>query len=175
LSLSHLERTLPGLLEHRVPVRRNIDWARIERGLGTRLPSDFVELSEAYAPLIIDDFLALHMPVPGEEDKFVSVAQGILENLASLRESDMSHGHVPFPEKGGLIPWGDSDEGDMLYWRTRGDNPDEWTVVVSGAWDDWPEFPGSLTEYLAGLISGTVPAEGLPQGFPGPDPVITTD
>ncbi|GBQ02693.1 hypothetical protein SSP531S_41560 [Streptomyces spongiicola] len=51
MSLSLLERTLPGLLEHRMPVRRSIDWARIERDSGTRLPTDFVELSEAYAPL----------------------------------------------------------------------------------------------------------------------------
>jgi hypothetical protein len=175
LSLSLLERALPGLREHRLPVRRNIDWGRIESLLGTPLPSDFVELSECYPPLIIDEFLALHMPVAGEEDEFVAGAKGIIENLASLRDSDMSHGHVPFPEKGGLIPWGDSDEGDMFYWRTVGDSPDEWTVVLSGSWDDWPQFPVSLTEYLAGLISGTVPAEGLPQGWPGPDPRVTAD
>ncbi|OIJ86741.1 hypothetical protein BIV24_26070 [Streptomyces colonosanans] len=98
-----------------------------------------------------------------------------MTNLGDLRDSGMSHGYVPFPESGGLVPWGDSIDGDVFYWRTNGGDPQGWTVLVSGHNDDWCEFEMGVTEYLAGLVSGTVPPDGLPPDFPGATPVVEAD
>jgi hypothetical protein len=61
-----------------------------------------------------------------------------------------------------LIPFAWTDDGDDLFWLSRGP-PAEWPVVV---WDrglSEPEvFECGLTDFLAGLASGEV----LPKEFP---------
>ncbi|GHC69572.1 hypothetical protein GCM10010349_44470 [Streptomyces flavofungini] len=175
MSVQDLERVLPALLRHRAPTARTIDWDALSGALGTALPSDFMELTEKYPALAIGDFLAIHIPDPGEEHSFVEGMREDLEVLGDLRDSGMSHGHVPYPEARGLLPWGDSSDGDLFYWKTTDEGPDTWTILVSGRNDDWCEFKGGLTEYLAGLVSGTVPPDGLPPDFPGRTPSVDSD
>ncbi|MEU1202383.1 hypothetical protein ABZ446_40055 [Streptomyces sp. NPDC005813] len=175
MSLRQLEEALPALLEIRTDEPRGIDWNFLTEETGIVFPPDFVELVEAYPPFTVDEFLGLHIPSPGEEAQFVSGMRGFLGNLSSLRDSDMSHGYVPYPEPGGLVPWGDSCDGDVFFWRANETNPQSWTILVSGHNDDWCEFKGTLTEYLAGLVTGAVPPDGLPPDFPGATPVIEAD
>lgn len=139
------------------------------------IPSDFVEMCEAYPPCSVDEFLSVHIPTPGRERFFVRSVRETLNGLAEFRDSGWSHGYVPYPEPGGLIPWGDSVDGDYFYWRTYEDVTRPWTILVCGANDDWCEYDGSLTSYLAGLVRGTVPPDGLPPDFPGRTPSIESD
>ncbi|MFI9411376.1 hypothetical protein [Nocardia gamkensis] len=62
----------------------------------------------------------------------------------------------------------------FAVWRPETSAADSasWSVLVSGHNDDWHEYAGDLTSYLAGLVRGTVPPDGLPPDFPGPTPVI---
>ncbi|WP_405660191.1 hypothetical protein [Streptomyces sp. RK9] len=175
MSVQELEQELPELLRHRAPATRAIDWEGISEALGTALPSDFTELSEKYPALAIDDFLSIHIPAPGEERYFISGTRKLLDALRDRRDAGRSHGYVPHPEPGGLLPWGDSSDGDLFYWRTTDEGPDTWTILVSGRNDDWCEFRGGLTEYLAGLVSGAVPPDGLPPDFPGRTPSVDSD
>ena len=175
LSLQELEEAVPALLDIRSVERRSIDWEFIRREIGVVLPPDFVALAEAYPRFTVDDFLGLLIPSPGEEKYFVSGARELLGDLAMLRDAGMSHGHVPFPEPGGLFPWGGSCEGDYFYWKTSTEDSASWSVLVSGHNDDWCGYAGDLTSYLAGLVRGTVPPDGLPPDFPGPKPVIEAD
>ncbi len=172
VSLRELEEAVPALLDIRSVERRSIDWAFIRREIGVVLPPDFVALAEAYPPFTVDDFLGLHLPSPGKEKNFVRGARAMLGDLAELRDTGMSHGHVPFPEPGGLFPWGDSCEGDVFHWKTSAADSASWSVLVSGHNDDWCGYAGDLTSYLAGLVRGTVPPDGLPPDFPGRTPVI---
>ncbi|WP_157171041.1 hypothetical protein [Nocardia araoensis] len=121
------------------------------------------------------DFLGVHIPSPGEEKYFVRGVQEFRGYLAEFRDAGMSHGHVPFPEPGGLLPWGDSAEGDRFCWKTSEADSASWSVLVIGRNDDWCGYAGDLTSYLAGLARGTVPPDGLPPDFPGRTPVIEAD
>ncbi len=138
-----------------------------------RLPSDFVELSTFHESVVLDDFLSLLIPVPGDEAGFVSAVQALLSTLGDLRDSDMTDGHVPFPEPGGLLPWANSNEGDLLFWKTGDPDPDRWPVVVGDGISDWEETRETLTGFLTGLVRGTVESEILPAGFPSADAVVT--
>lgn len=131
-----------------------------------------MELSEHYSLLVLDEFLSVHIPDPGAEEEFISVAGEFLSDLDSLRAAGMSHGYAPHPADGGLFPWADSVEGDTWYWKTGGPDPDTWPVVVSGHNDDWFEVDVGLTAYLAGLVRGTIPPDGLPPDFPGRTPTV---
>ncbi|MGA4840063.1 hypothetical protein [Streptomyces sp. G45] len=122
--------------------------------------------------MTIDEFLAILIPSPGGERFFISGVRRLLDLLRHRRDRGASHGYVPYPEAHGLLPWGSSSEGDIFYWKTSDEGPDSWTILVSGRNDDWCEFQGSLTEYLAGLVSGAVPPDGLPPDFPGRTPTV---
>ncbi|MBD0740321.1 hypothetical protein BGM09_13120 [Streptomyces sp. CBMA29] len=175
MSLRDLEEALPALLAIRSVETRRIDWEFITREVGVSFPADFVELAEAYPSFSVDDFLGLLIPSPGEEKYFVSGVRRLLADLADLADSEMSHGYAAFPASGGLLPWGSSCESDTFYWRTAGEDPDSWTVLVSGHNDDWVSYPGDLTSYLAAKMRGTVPPDGLPPDFPSPVPVVEAD
>ncbi|MFB8210971.1 MULTISPECIES: hypothetical protein [unclassified Streptomyces] len=167
--LSDLERVLPGLRARRPSQGRTIDWQEFARVLGTDLPSDYKELSEAYPTFTVGGFLVVGAPRPGQEAQSAAGklrALGVLEELA---EDDMSHGYVPYPQPGGLLHCAETSSGDLFYWRTGDPDPDAWPVVVSTRNDDWWEHEDGLLSLLTGLISGEVPPWGLPEPFLGSD------
>ena len=58
-----------------------------------------------------------------------------------------------WPSPGGLLPFGNTTNGDVLYWRTRG-TPNKWTVVIEGpSTHQFEEFPISTTAFLHALLS----------------------
>ena len=65
---------------------------------------------------------------------------------------------IVFPAEGGLLPWGDWDEGFILTWRTSVLHPSMWPVVVVGPREDMVEtYDFGMTEYLArsmGIVEG---------------------
>ena len=85
--------------------------------------------------------------------------------LRAIKE-DFGEEEVPYPlypDPGGLFPWAVSDNGDVLYWLTRG-SPDEWEIVVNES--RGPQFEGfkePMTYFLAKLISGEIVSEILPR------------
>jgi hypothetical protein len=61
-----------------------------------------------------------------------------------------------FPEVGGLLPWAATDNGDRLYWRTKGE-PDAWPVVV---WEsrgpEYETYAFSMSGFLLGWLKGDI-------------------
>lgn len=133
--------------------------------LGTDLPRDYKELSEAYPPLTVGGFLLVSTPRPGQEAKSAAGKLRALDVLEDLAEADMAHGYVPYPQPGGLLHCAETSSGDIFYWRTGNPDPDTWPVVVSTRNDDWWEYDKGLVSLLVGLISGEVPPYGLPDPF----------
>ncbi|MFJ8660789.1 hypothetical protein [Streptomyces sp. NPDC093795] len=131
-----------------------------------------MELAEAYPAFSLSDFLSVHLPDPGREAEFADGVRESLRALASLSDDDMTEGYVPYPAAGGLIPWGDSAEGDTFYWHTVAEDPDAWTVVVETTNGYWATYDGTLTDYLTGLAAGAVEPDGLPSEFPGDNPSV---
>ncbi|MEU6550480.1 hypothetical protein ABZ915_09355 [Streptomyces sp. NPDC046915] len=171
LRVEELEAVLPSMTRWRVPGGRHVDWAALEAGLGTALPSDFRSLAEAYPVLIVDGFLSVSVPRPGTEVLWASGCRQD-EILQDLYEMGDTEGYVPYPEPGGLISWAESDSGDSFYWRTSPADPDAWTVVVRGANGDWSEFPVGAVEFLAGVYGRTIDVPGMPRDFPCENPQV---
>lgn len=169
--LQELEAVLPAMTRWRVPGGRSVDWAVLEGSLGTALPSDFRSLAEAYPILLVGDFLSVSVPRPGAEVYWASGARDD-EILQDWYEMEDMQDYVPFPQPGGLISWGESNCGDVFYWRTSPSDPDVWPVVVRTDNGDWNEFPVGVVEFLTGVYGRTIDVPGMPGGFPSDSPEV---
>ncbi|MEU2051412.1 MULTISPECIES: hypothetical protein [Streptomyces] len=179
MSLTELEGILPTLAPQAAPDRQ-IAWPVIHDGLGTNLPSDFRQLCERYDYLVIDRFLSVPIPAPGHEQEFVNSAWHDIRSVEVLTGPNPSHPNRAYTMDAaeGLIPWANSVEGDVWYWRVEGNDPDRWPVVVGNRNDDcedWAAVEVTATSYLTGLIRGDIPGDGLPEGFPGRNPSVHAD
>ncbi|MEU9066164.1 SMI1/KNR4 family protein [Streptomyces sp. NPDC048109] len=170
--IGDLERVLPGLRAQRPERSRRVDWAEYARALGTDVPGDYKELSEAYPTFTVGGFLIVGTPRPGNEEASARAKLDALDVLEDLAEDDMAGGYVPYPRPGGLLHCAETSSGDLFYWRTGGADPDSWPVVVSTRNDDWWEYDKGLVSLLAGLISGDVTPRGLPDPFLGDDRTV---
>jgi hypothetical protein len=83
------------------PARRpDVDWARTEADLGTRLPRDYKRMVETFGTGSFDGYLDLDQE-PG----------------TYLRED-------------GLLIWAGTEHEDLYCWRTDDGDPDRWLVTV---------------------------------------------
>lgn len=146
-----------------------MDWKVVEADLGTALPADYKALADHYPGVLVDSFLAVFHPVPREGNfslrEFADQTLGYLR----LRREDLPH-HVPyalFPEPGGLLPWGVTDNNNFLFWLTAG-QPDEWQVVVTDN-EEWWTHRGSMRSFLAGVLRKEIRCPVLPDDFPDDD------
>ncbi|WP_415951586.1 SMI1/KNR4 family protein [Streptomyces sp. KLOTTS4A1] len=83
------------------PARRpDLDWAEVESRLGTALPSDYKRMVETFGEGAFDGYLGLNQ-----------------EPWTDLRDE-------------GLLIWAGTEHEDLYCWRSDGDDPDLWPVVV---------------------------------------------
>ncbi len=93
-ALAALEGAVPGLLALRGGAAGRVDWAVVERGLGTALPGDFKLLAEVYPPLLFGDYLSFWTPRPGAEEAWVKASPSALgASPGSTRGRGCRRGH----------------------------------------------------------------------------------
>ncbi len=134
-------------------------WGPVEAELGTRLPQDYKDFVRIYGCGYLLDFMWIYVPYFWNRDaRLVSVVRAIYRN--TIDDNDL--GHTIWPAPGGLLPFGHTSNGDYLYWKAEGD-PDAWTVAIWSRGDLELEYLGcGLTDFLAGLATGTI----IPECFP---------
>ncbi|MEU1940822.1 SMI1/KNR4 family protein [Streptomyces coeruleorubidus] len=160
-ALALLERTVPGLADLRRPTSAVIDWAGYEESLGAGLPSDYKYLSEWYPTFAVGDFLLVRLPEPGDEDRSLQATRDTLEVLADAwLESGL--GLLAHPAPGGLLPWGESCDGDKFMWTTTGRSPQDWSVTVASRGGAWWHYGGGAVQFLAEYCNGSLEPWGLP-------------
>ncbi|MFF1355374.1 hypothetical protein [Streptomyces sp. NPDC058297] len=133
---------------------RTVDWAAVEERLGTRLPTDYKQLSEIFVNGAFDGFLSVYGPgrsVPGED--FVEHAE-FLTAFSSREGRRLWEPHDIYPAPGGLLQWGSSEQADEFYWLTEGDDPDRWPVLASQDMPDtWTRFDGTVAEFVFRMLT----------------------
>jgi len=147
--------------------RVRIDWERVEHKLGRRLPSDYKAFAERFGPGHFDEYIWVAVPRGfGPRLDFFGQLEQSVETLRSLAAARIPVPYPLYPERGGLISWGSTLDGEALYWRTDDDDPDRWSVVLHlHRTDDWFEFPGSVTQFLCALLTGQTAVAVFPDGF----------
>jgi hypothetical protein len=75
-----------------------------------------------------------------------------------------------YPEIAGLLPFGITDNGDVLFWKTMG-TPENWSVVVGNSRSpEYQEFQISMTSFIASVLNGTKRVAAFPEDFPNSSP-----
>lgn len=159
-----LEQLLAIMPAPETPLSASGDWSGVVSMLGTDLPSDFVAFINMYGTGCIAEFLWVFNPFEKNVHlNLLSCSRLILEADREFRESYPQSLPEPlFPEPGGLLPWAVTDNGDRLYWRTKGDQ-NTWTVVV---WESrGPEYESyalSMTGFLSAWLQGDIEVPVFP-------------
>ncbi|MEU0603017.1 hypothetical protein ABZ484_33055 [Streptomyces sp. NPDC006393] len=105
------------------PARRpDVDWAETESRLGTALPGDYKRMVETFGVGAFDGYLDLHQ-----------------EPWTGLRED-------------GLLGWAGTEDKDLYCWRTDGDDPDRWPVVVRSFDDKDVLFDCRTAEFVCRVL-----------------------
>jgi len=146
------------------PLAASGDWQPVAAAVGTALPSDYKAFIARYGTGRISGFLWVYNPF--EENvhlNLLSRCSIILDGDREIRKSFPDDVPEPlFPERDGLLPWAGTDNGDRLYWRTKGD-PDSWSVVV---WESrGPEYENyalPMTGFLLGWLKGEIKVPVFP-------------
>ncbi|WP_328341388.1 hypothetical protein [Streptomyces violaceus] len=149
------------------PRRYEVDWARAEAAVGTRLPADYKEYVYWFGPGAFDEFLIIC--VPGVENSNTELAAHLAQKHAASRLQTRlfptSERRVPlFPAPDGWLPWGFTTGSDGLYWVVSGDDPDRWTVAGRpGRGSGLAYFNGGIVEFLRTFVWYTVEMPFIPE------------
>ena len=140
-------------------------WAEIEEDLGTGLPRDYKAFTELYGSDKVDDFLYLFNPfTAGQDGNLLAEKDRVLEGYRQTRARFPERLPLPaFPDPGGVLPLGRTDNGDELYWVTEGD-PDGWPVALlesRAALQEVHRMP--VTGFLAALAANQLTSRILPE------------
>jgi hypothetical protein len=166
--LERLRQLLPPPADPVEPGRPD-GWAAVEAAIGTQLPSDFKAFTEQYGSGMVDDFLYLFNPFASGKDGNLLVEKDRV--LAAYRQSRARFPDrlplPPFPEEGGVLPLGRTENGDELYWVTQRD-PDDWPVALLESRAALLEVhPMPVTGLLVALAANQLTSRVLPDDILG--------
>ena len=135
-------------------------WRIVERKLGTELPTDYQEFVFAYGSGLFAQFYRVYNPFAASE--FTALIPSIERVCAAVREIKRDWPQqVPYrihPDRPGLLPWGNDENGNDYYWLTEG-SPDAWLVLSDeGRGEGFREYGRSMTAFLEEVLLGKIKA-----------------
>lgn len=164
MSLNSLLTVLPPP-QNPVEVPTAETWNATEMQL-SRLPDDYKAFVDRFGTGNISGFIWILNPA--SQNRYLNLLvemKPILSALRELRESGEPCPYPLYPEPGGLLPFGKSDNGDALYWLTIG-QPEQWPIVVNAARDPaYEKFECDMTDFLAGILNRRIHCSIFPEGF----------
>jgi hypothetical protein len=144
-------------------------WQPVETRLGMQLPEDYKEFIARYGTGAVDGFLWVLNPF--STNRHLNFFDEGKEKLEALRE--LRHESIPYslyPDTNGIIPWGVTDNGDVLYWLCNGP-PSHWIIVVNECRGPrWREYKLSTSDFLMKLVTRELVVDVFPQDFPSESP-----
>jgi hypothetical protein len=148
-------------------VAERYEWDVVEASLGgLTLPRDYKAFVETFPRYEIGGRITVIRP--GDVDSLRTEYLGYyayrLEDMRGWRAKGQGRFPYPiFPEPGGVLPWGESNQGQLYFRLTGGADPDSWPVVWTDHYDEErQQFPGTMCEFLLNVAAGETPAAPSP-------------
>lgn len=138
-------------------------WGPIEVALGTPLPSDYKDFARLYGSGALFEFI--HIQTPSNADGGAEFARWVGQVCRYWGDMDKETSTAYWPTPGGLLPFGNSIDGDHFFWVTSGP-PEAWRVAV---WDrggfqgeNVETFECNFTDFLAAVATGDIVSPAFP-------------
>lgn len=166
---NHLERLIRLLPPPAEPVAPP-PWERTRAEAGLCFPADYRAFVNTYgggrimgAASPMSCHIYAPTSAPGRLDDPVGF-RGFVD-WCSADTADLFEGADPgewggvlypvYPDPGGLLFWGQNEEGDMYWWLTEDDDPDRWPVMMwaRGPAEIW-RFDTGMVEFVANQVAG---------------------
>jgi hypothetical protein len=148
-------------------------WIRLEGTLGLKFPEDFKECVATYGAGAFNNFFGVATPfysgptyTPYED--WVSIR---LEGLELAKSSNPEEAVLlpVYPQKGGLFPWGYTDNGGTMCWLTERKGS-RWPIICldEACSKDYDRFDISVFEFIEKWLTNqiVVPSLTPPDFFP---------
>lgn len=144
------------------------DWALYELVTGIVLPADYKHYLRVYGTGLIGGIITPYNPCCTRKKwkpqytcrDWMRQALGIQEEKRRFGESTFPY--PVYPEPGGVLPWGETDDGDQLFWITSGE-PDTWRVLINEVRSTvFEHFAYSMTGFLAAWLKEEIISEIIP-------------
>lgn len=153
------------------PVETEGEWEAVAARLGTDLPRDYKDIIGRFGTGKLDDFLLVLNPFASNRN--LNLLQQVnlqTESLRSIRSRWRDPPLPIFPERGGLLPWAISDNGDLICWLTEG-APEAWrTAILEARGPRFEVYRFGASVLLAKLASGIERSIVFPDDFPSEAP-----
>ncbi len=142
----------------------------------TPLPKDYEQFIKRYGTGCIDGFIWIYNPT--SDNDHLSLPKQMERQLSVMRDVFGADDHLPYDVRVGgekLLPFGSTENGDLLLWLKLG-TPESWTVVVLDA-KLWlhESYDLCMTEFLFGMLTGVLRSKIFPVDFPSPCPVFVAE
>ncbi len=107
-------------------------WLHLEAQLGFELPAHYKEFIASYGNGRFAEYFGVVNPfhTAANDINFSTFVQRRTNGVRLAQSSypDYAVALPVYPNKGGLFPWGYTDNGDTMFWLTEGDNS-AWPII----------------------------------------------
>ncbi|MDT0269147.1 hypothetical protein RM844_22935 [Streptomyces sp. DSM 44915] len=143
------------------------DWAAAERRLRMRVPRDYRRLLDAGGHGLWFDHLVLFAPGDRYGARDLLDGDGVFADLQLFWADDPGYRPAGLADGDRLIAWAGTGIGATLYWlvSAEADGDGHPLYVESADGDQWERFDLTTTDFLAGVLRGTVRSELLSAHF----------
>ena len=129
-------------------------WDKFEKEIGIIFPNDYKKIISRYGTGGLGNFIWFLTPFVSDNN--VNYTKKMREMLEAYKVSKSNFPdyfkHNIYPEEDGLLPWGYTENGDELYWKTSS-SPDNWEIVIyESASPEYYSYKMSLAEFLYKII-----------------------
>jgi hypothetical protein len=140
------------------------EWNGVEQALKTKLPSDYKNYVNNFGTGCISNFIWVFNPFSKNSNlNLHAQIKAQLDAIATLEnEFNEIYPYSIHPKSGRLLPWGITDNGDVMFWLTDGE-PDSWkTVIHESRGTRYETFDATITNFLMDLNLGRITSKIIP-------------
>ena len=146
------------------PRRAFNDYDAVEAAFGVTLPDDFKAINCHYGYGLWMNELWVLDPLDARMDAFWDHQKNYAMKHLAQSPCQLAHEtSLPtWPDSGGVLPWGGTQNGGYMLWLTEG-NPNEWpTIYRVGTEPDSVRYELSCSEFLLESLRGNIPEHEFP-------------
>lgn len=139
------------------------DWLRFQQKYKLNFPIQYVQFINTYGTGSINNFLWILTPY--EENKEINIFQRAnimhesYEYMKNMFPGEFYYNI--YPDEGGLLPWGYTDNGDELYFDLNNNT----IVVMETRYSNFYEYKMGMIEFLYKLFIKEIRCNAFPKDF----------